>query len=90
MAYEIALNNVLLSILFTVIAWFIGRLGWVGIITALKHYKEDRRLLKSMTIWILIMGAVAFVWIEVLGEMEALVGGYCLSLWSIIKSGGIY
>ena len=86
---ERKLSSMWKLIIIGVIAWIAGVFGWSQIIGSLQNLDRRKGLLVTMVLWILIMGAVAYVAVAKLNGLWPLVAGYFVSFIQVKAQGRI-
>lgn len=72
-----------------VIAWIIGVIGWSQIIGSLQNLDMKKGLIVTMVLWILIMGAIAYIAITKFNGLWPLAAGYFVSFIQVKAQGRI-
>lgn len=82
-----------LSIVVAVIGLIVGVFGWAQIIGSIQHASERGagKTLATIIIWAVILGAVAFLFMNVVltGHVKALLIGYAISLILVLAQGKV-
>lgn len=66
-------------VLIAVIAWIIGVFGWSQIIGSLQNLDRRKSLFFTLIVWIVILGAVAYIAIVKFNGQAPLIIGYAIS-----------
>ncbi len=82
-------GKMLKFIVVAVIAWIVGVFGWSQIIGSLQNLSARKGLLFTMLLWIVIMGAGAYVAIVKFAAVWPLVIGYGIALVQTLSAGRI-
>lgn len=76
-------------VLITVIAWIIGVFGWSQIIGSFQNLDRRKSLFLTLIMWVLILGAVAYVAIVKFNGQIPLIIGYAISFIQVKAQGRI-
>ncbi len=76
-------------IIIGVIAWVVGVIGWSQIIGSLQNLDRRKGLLITLVLWIVIMGAVAYVAIVKFNGVLPLAVGYFVSFVQVKAQGRV-
>jgi CHASE2 domain-containing sensor protein len=86
---EKELNDMWKLIIIGVVAWIIGVIGWSQIIGSLQNLDRRKGLLVTLVLWILIMGAAAYVAVAKFNGLWPLAVGYFVSFIQVKAQGRI-